>query len=35
VTQILQATGAEMRITLEDTNDERPFKKWPKRQNGI
>src|SRR5258706_11990286 len=31
VTQILQTTGAEMRITLEDSNDERLFKKRPKR----
>jgi len=31
LTQILQTTGAEMRITLEDSNDERLFKKLPKR----
>ena len=31
VTQILQTTGAEVRITLEDRNDERLFKKLPKR----
>jgi hypothetical protein len=31
VTQILQATGAEMRVTLDDSNDEQLFKKWPKR----
>jgi len=31
VTQILQTTGAEMRITLENSNDERLFKKLPKR----
>jgi hypothetical protein len=31
VTQILQTTGAELRITLENGNDERLFKKWPKR----
>jgi len=31
VTQILQTTGAEMRITLEDSHDERLFKKLPKR----
>jgi hypothetical protein len=31
VTQILRATGAEMRVTLDDSNDERLFKKWPKR----
>jgi len=31
VTQILHTTGAEMRITLEDSNDERLFKKLPKR----
>ena len=30
VTQILQTAGAEMRITLEDNNAERLFKKWPK-----
>ena len=30
VTQILQTTGADMRITLEDSNDERLFKKLPK-----
>ena len=30
VTQILQTTGAEVRITLEDSNDERLFKKLPK-----
>jgi hypothetical protein len=32
VTQILRATGAEMRVTLADTNDGRLFKKWPKRR---
>jgi hypothetical protein len=31
ITQILRATGAEMRVTLEGSNDERLFKKWPKR----
>ena len=31
VTQILRITGAETRVTLEDSNDERLFKKWPKR----
>ena len=31
VMQILQTTGAELRITLEDSNDERLLKKWPKR----
>jgi hypothetical protein len=31
VTQILRTTGAEMRVTLDDSNDERLFKKWPKR----
>ena len=31
VTQILQTTGAETRVTLEDSNDERLFKKCPKR----
>src|SRR5690349_20642317 len=31
LTQILQTTGADMRITLEDGNDERLFKKLPKR----
>jgi hypothetical protein len=31
VTQMLRATGAEMRVTLESANDERLFKKWPKR----
>ena len=31
VTQILQATGAEVRVILDDGNDERLFKKWPKR----
>ena len=31
VTQILRITGAEMRVTLDDSNDERLFKKWPKR----
>ena len=31
VIQILQTTGAEIRVTLEDSNDERLFKKWPKR----
>ena len=30
VTQILQTTGAETRVTLENSNDERLFKKWPK-----
>ena len=29
VTQILRASGAEMRVTLGDSNDERLFKKWP------
>lgn len=29
VTQILRVIGAEMRVTLEDANDERIFKKWP------
>ena len=32
VTQILRTTGAEMRVTLEDSNDGRLFKKWPKRR---
>jgi len=32
VTQILQTTGAEMRVTLKDSNNERLFKKWPKRR---
>jgi hypothetical protein len=31
VTQILRTTGAEIRVTLDDSNDERLFKKWPKR----
>ena len=31
ITQILRATGAEMRVTLESGNGERLFKKWPKR----
>lgn len=31
VTQILRATGAEMRVTLDKSNDERLLKKWPKR----
>jgi hypothetical protein len=31
ITQILRATGAEMRVALESGNDERLFKKWPKR----
>jgi hypothetical protein len=31
VTQILRATGAEMRVALDDSNDERLFKKWRKR----
>ena len=31
ITQILRATGAEMRVTLESGNDERLFKKCPKR----
>jgi hypothetical protein len=31
VTQILRAMGAETRVTLESGNDERLFKKWPKR----
>jgi hypothetical protein len=31
VTQILRTTGAEVRVTLDDSNDERLFKKWPKR----
>jgi hypothetical protein len=31
VTQILRTTGAEMRVTLDDSNDERLFKKCPKR----
>ena len=31
LTQILETTGAETRVTLEDSNDERLFKKWPKR----
>ena len=31
VTQILQTTGAEIRVTLDDSNDERLFKKWPRR----
>ena len=30
VMQILRTTGAETRVTLEDSNDERLFKKWPK-----
>jgi hypothetical protein len=29
--QILRTTGAEIRVTLDDSNDERLFKKWPKR----
>jgi hypothetical protein len=29
VTQILRASGAEMRVTLGDSNDERLFEKWP------
>lgn len=29
--QILTATGAELQITLEHGNDERLFKKWPRR----
>jgi hypothetical protein len=29
VTQILRASGAEMRVTLGDSKDERLFKKWP------
>lgn len=32
VTQILRALGAEMRVTLGDSNDERLFKKWPPRK---
>ena len=31
VTQILETTGAETRVTLDDSNDGRLFKKWPKR----
>jgi hypothetical protein len=31
VTQILQATGADVRVTLDDSDDERLFKKWPER----
>jgi hypothetical protein len=31
VTQILQATGAEIRVTLDEGYGERVFKKWPKR----
>lgn len=31
VTQILQTTGAEIRVTLEGSNDGRRFKKLPKR----
>src|SRR6266567_4590719 len=31
VTQILETTGAQTRVTLDDRNDERLFKKWPKR----
>ncbi|HWQ91565.1 MAG TPA: hypothetical protein VN673_07825, partial [Clostridia bacterium] len=31
ITQILRATGAEIRVTLKNSNDERLFKKWPKR----
>lgn len=31
LTQILRTTGAEMRVTLDNSNDERLFKKWPKR----
>ena len=31
ITQILRATGAEMQVALESGNDERLFKKWPKR----
>ena len=31
VTQILRTTGAEIRVTLDNGNDERLFKKWPKR----
>jgi hypothetical protein len=30
ITQILRATGAQMRVALEGGNDERLFKKWPK-----
>lgn len=31
VIQILQVAGAETRVTLDDSNHERLFKKWPKR----
>lgn len=31
VTQILQAAGAEIHVTLGSGNDGRLFKKWPKR----
>ena len=31
VIQILRISGAEIRVTLEDANDERLFKKWPRR----
>jgi hypothetical protein len=31
VTQILQAMGAEIRVTLDEGYTERVFKKWPKR----
>ena len=33
ITQILQTTGAEIRVMLDDGNDEQLFKKWPKRGN--
>ena len=31
VTQILQVTGAETRVTFDDVKKERLFKKWPTR----
>jgi len=31
LTQILRTTGAEMSVTLEHSNDEQLFKKWPRR----
>ena len=31
VTQILQVTGAETRVTFDEAKKERLFKKWPKR----
>ena len=34
ITQILRAMGAEMRVGLETSNNERLFKKWPTRQTG-